>query len=272
MLVSVLAGYFVELLTLFGIVLIHEFGHVAAAKSFGWRIREVRLLPFGGVAVTDDEGSAPAHEEIVVALAGPLQNAVMVGFACAMKATGVSDPAWWDYFLQSNLLIGLFNLLPIQPLDGGKMLKAVLSYLLAYHQTMVIVTATGMLLGLFIIALSLSPWHGQGVQLNLMLIGCFLVYANWQDYRNIPYLHMRFLMSRNERFLQWMARGTLAQPIVVSGRRKIADVMRMFMRERYHLIYVLNERGAIEGVFPEQRVIEAFFNRKPGSVVSELLT
>lgn len=271
MLISVLAGFFVELITLFGIVLIHELGHVVAAKGFGWKIREIRLLPFGGVAVTDEAASIPAREEIIVALAGPLQNALMIAFGFAMKALGVSDAAWWDYFMTANTLIGLFNLLPIQPLDGGRLMQAALSYWMTYHQVMVSVTIVSMALSVMMLVAAVSPWHGAGIQLNLLIIGGFLLVSNWHDYRSIPFRHMRFLMSRQRRFLQWVMRGTLAQPIVVHGQRKIAEVVRMFMRERYHLIYVLNEQGAIRGVFPEQRMIDAYFHEKrPESAVSEL--
>lgn len=59
LLISVLTGYFIETVTLFGIVFIHEMGHVVAAKSFGWRVKEVQLLPFGGVAVVEEPGAYP---------------------------------------------------------------------------------------------------------------------------------------------------------------------------------------------------------------------
>lgn len=77
---SVLTGYFLEVVTLFAIVLLHELGHLAAAKNLGWRIQEVRLLPFGGAAVVEELGTVPAWEEIVVAAAGPLQNGFLIFF------------------------------------------------------------------------------------------------------------------------------------------------------------------------------------------------
>jgi len=78
---ALLIGHFVELLVLFGVVVVHELGHVAAARWFGWRVREVRLLPFGGVAVADPADGADSVQETAVALAGPLQNLLMIGFA-----------------------------------------------------------------------------------------------------------------------------------------------------------------------------------------------
>ena len=71
---SIVTGYFVELITLFAIVFVHELGHVAAARGFGWNVLEVKLLPFGGVAEVEEAGSLPSKEEAIVAIAGPLQN------------------------------------------------------------------------------------------------------------------------------------------------------------------------------------------------------
>ena len=72
MLLSVLTGQFLELLTLFTIVLIHELGHVCAALVTGVTVKSVQLLPFGGVAVMEDHGKLTATRETGIALAGPL--------------------------------------------------------------------------------------------------------------------------------------------------------------------------------------------------------
>jgi len=68
---TVWSGYFLEVVTLFGLILIHELGHVSVARHFGWRMTEIELLPFGGVAKTDEWGTVPAKEEMLVAIAGP---------------------------------------------------------------------------------------------------------------------------------------------------------------------------------------------------------
>ncbi len=134
LLLSVVTGYVVEMLTLFGIVLIHEMGHVAAAKSFGWDIREVQLLPFGGVAVVEEAAGTPAYQEAAVALAGPLQNVWMMLVGYMLMLLGIIPPVWGQYFIEANLLIALFNLMPVLPLDGGKVMQAVIGLWLPYQK------------------------------------------------------------------------------------------------------------------------------------------
>lgn len=271
MLLSALTGYFIELITLFGVVFIHELGHVAAARGFGWRIREVQLLPFGGVAVTEESGNVPAREELAVALAGPLQNAWLIGFALLMKSVGAHAPEWWDYLIKANLLIGLFNMLPVLPLDGGKVLLALLSYVTSYHKAIVYTTWISMGMSIFLMAGALIPIHSQGLLINVLAIGLFLFYSNWYGYRNIPYQFMRFLMSRERRMELQLKRGVLAQPILVTKGRTVDEVARMFMREKVHIIYVCSEKGVIERAVPEQKVIRSFFTSvPPARAISDL--
>ncbi|MEB3100371.1 M50 family metallopeptidase [Ferviditalea candida] len=271
MAVSLLTGYFVELVTLFGIVVIHEWGHVAAARSFGWKVREIQLLPFGGVAVMDDQGQGSAWQEIVVYLAGPMQNALMIGLSLLLQQTAVWDQQWGNYFLESNLIIGLFNLSPILPLDGGKIMQSLMSLWLNYYSALMFSIWTSLISSAVVIAYALAGWHSAGIRLNLLVIGCFLLYSNWFDYRNLPYLFLRFLVKREFWLSRTIGKGAEARPIVVNGGNTVSHILRRFHRNKVHIIYVLNDKGAIQGILPEHRVISGFLSdHKPGSAVSEL--
>lgn len=269
--VSVLTGYVQELLILFGIVLIHELGHVFAAKSFGWRIKEVLLFPFGGVAVTDESGTVPVREEMIVALAGPLQNGWMICFSLLMKWTGWWSADWADYFLLANLKIALFNLIPVLPLDGGKMMQALVSLRIPYRRTLSGCFSVSLCLSALLILSTIVPYDTSGIQLNLLMIGLFLLYVNWYGYRQTAYHFFRFLLHRSRNAFRLIGKGTLAQPIVVGASQKIIDIVHLFMREKYHLIYVLGDHGGILAVLPEQQITDAFLvDKKPQSAVSEL--
>lgn len=271
MMVSVVTGFFVELITLFGIIVIHEIGHVAAAKSFGWRVREVQLLPFGGVVVVDDQGNVSAWQEIAVAIAGPLQNVLMIGMAYLLVWCGIWEQEWAIYFIKANLIIGLFNLLPLLPLDGGKIMQSLLSLLFSYHRTIVYCTRISLLFSFVMILIAIYP-SGQGIQLNLLMIGLFLFYSNWHDYKNLPYHFLRFLINRGEKVSFMMERGVLAQPIIVDHHISISRILRLLMREQYHLIYIVNQSGHIQTVLPEQKVLNYYFmDNKPSRMISEIL-
>ncbi len=271
MALSVVTGFYVELLTCFGIVVIHELGHVVAARYYGWEVIEVQLLPFGGVAVVEEHGSVTAWEEIVVALAGPLQNALMIIAALLMKSTSIWNDGWVDYFVQANVWIALFNLIPILPLDGGKVLQAIVSYRISYFYTLKITIWISLFMSGVLLSATIYNYSSSGINLNLLAIAIFLLTTNWYSYRNLNYKFIRFLIGRSSRADQLLSQGGLAQPIVVLGDLSITNITKMFRREKYHLIYVINENGSIQAVLPEHRVLHnILIERRPISAVSEL--
>lgn len=261
MLASVVTGHFLELITLFAIVFIHEWGHIIAARWFGVNVISVQMLPFGGVAVMEDTVFLNAGREMLIALAGPLQNVLLIGCSWLLHACGLWDGPFFDYFIQGNLLIALFNLLPVLPLDGGKIFQSWCSILLPYHAALVWSLRLSLLFSMLVVGYALTPllYPNGVIQLNMLLVGLFLLYSNFVDYRNIPYRFMRFLMNRERSFPRHLLHGSLAQPIVADKVQPLDDILRLFKREKYHFIYVMNEQGSIMAVVPEQKVIHSFF-------------
>ncbi len=271
MMLSVVTGSFIELITLFVIIFIHELGHAAAAKGFAWRITEIQLLPFGGVAVVEEHGSTPAWEEIVVALAGPLQNGFMIIFALVMQRLGVWSDDWSDYFIQANIIIALFNLLPILPLDGGKVIQSLFSLWFNYYQTLRYGSWLSIMMSSIMILGACLHMNTVGIRFNLLMIGCFLLFSNIFQHRNLHYQFIRFLMNRAMRASSLCENGVIAVPIVVKKTSRIKEIIRLLKREQYHLIYIVNEQGAIQAVVPEQEIINRYLeDKKRSSAVSEL--
>lgn len=267
MLMSVLTGHFLELLALFAIVFIHEMGHVFAARMYGIKVLSVQMLPFGGVAVMEDAGDLTAGREIAIALAGPLQNVLLIGASLLLHAAGIWDGPFLDYFIQSNLLIALFNLLPILPLDGGKISQAICSLALPYYATLTWSYRISLLFSLMLLGYSCLPLllGLGGMQLNLLMIGLFLFYSNLMDYRNIPYRFLRFLVNRDRSFSRHLLNGSLALPIIAEKTKPLDHILRLFKREKYHFVYVMNHQGNIVAVVPEQRVISSFLQGSSGA-------
>src|SRR6266498_4543050 len=122
-------------LLLFLCVVLHEFGHALAAKSFGINTPDITLLPIGGVARLERMPEEP-KQELVIAVAGPAVTALI---ALGAFIGGGS----WDYppttkssipdlLFTMNVMLLLFNLLPAFPMDGGRVLRALLATHLSY--------------------------------------------------------------------------------------------------------------------------------------------
>ena len=127
------ATLFVSLLFL--CVLAHEFGHIFAARRYGIGTPDVTLLPIGGLARLERIPADP-NQELVVALAGPAVNVVialalmlLVGAPDAAHFGALEDPrvAMVERLVQVNIILVLFNMLPAFPMDGGRVLRALLA-------------------------------------------------------------------------------------------------------------------------------------------------
>ena len=111
------------IIMLFGSVLLHEMGHVTVARHFGINTRSITLHLLGGLASIEREPDNPM-EEIYIALAGPAVNVVLL-FA-AMPLVYMNIPGSLELAF-INLIMGVFNLVPAYPMDGGRVLRALLS-------------------------------------------------------------------------------------------------------------------------------------------------
>jgi stage IV sporulation protein FB len=261
MIASIATGRFAELATLFFIVLWHELGHLAVALRFGWTVKEVKLLPFGGVLEVEDAGTLPVKEELFVAIAGPIQNVILAAIGYGLALAGWVDASWTEAFIRANLLIGLFNLLPVLPLDGGRMLQAWISLGLPYHRALQWSARISLALSGLVVIVSVYPlFHGGLLQLNLLTVGLFLCASNWTYHRNVSFVFLRFLVHRSERSEERIDRGTLSRPIVIAENLPLSNIIRLFMKEQYHLIYVM-KRGKIVKVVPEKTIIDGFLGR-----------
>src|SRR3982751_2446180 len=154
------------LVLLFACVLAHEFGHIFAARRYGIRTPEVTLWPIGGVASLERIPDNP-REELVVALAGPAVNVVIAALLIALMGAAPDSAAMTALenpragliprLAAANIFLVVFNLIPAFPMDGGRVLRALIAMRAGRAQATRIAARIGQgaafvfaLLGLFI--------------------------------------------------------------------------------------------------------------------------
>ncbi len=166
---------------IFACVLLHEFGHITMARRFGIETPEVVLLPIGGLAKLKRIPNEP-KQELAVAIAGPLVNFAIFGLLVLWLG---GWPDWGSFarlsqgevdFVQQlavfNLFVGLFNLLPAFPMDGGRILRASLALTIPRHRATRIAARIGQALAVTFAFLGLMSGN-----VLLIAIGIFIFMA-----------------------------------------------------------------------------------------------
>jgi Zn-dependent protease/predicted transcriptional regulator len=170
------------LLLVFACVLLHELGHALAARRYGIRTRDIILLPIGGIARLERMPEKPA-QELVVAIAGPAVNAAIAAALVAVFALlGVTPAAvdlqggMLDSLLTVNLAMIAFNMLPAFPMDGGRVLRALLAMRMPFARATRVASVVGQGVALLFGAAGLFAGNGM-----LMFIALFVFLAAGEE-------------------------------------------------------------------------------------------
>ena len=188
-----LALVFTLLPLVFACVLLHEFGHALMARRFGIATQDVTLYPIGGVARLTKMSDKPV-EELLIAVAGPAVNLVIAILLTGLiVASAVIDRGLVSGRLPGDLaflreLVGLlllgnaglvlFNLLPAFPMDGGRVLRALLSAWLGHYQATQIAVAVGIGMAILMGVAGLTPLLHSPM---LAVIAVFIFFAGQQE-------------------------------------------------------------------------------------------
>lgn len=185
----VLSGYFNYFLIIFFILLIHDFGHIITLKYFNYKINHLLILPFGSIIDSNLNSCSKTSEILLISISGVIMQIILYPLMYFLNFFFVSDISY-HIFLQYNWLIIIFNLLPIIPLDGSKIMLSILESLFSYKKALKIMNVLSILvIIIFIIYLSF-----QG--LNALLIVFFLIYKTFYEIKNHDYLFNNFLLIR----------------------------------------------------------------------------
>ena len=175
---------------LFLCVLLHEFGHALMARRFDVATEHVTLYPFGGIAALRGLPK-DATAEFWIALAGPAVNVVLTAFGVTLWWATSWTPAL--VFSGINLVMGLFNLIPAFPMDGGRILRAVLAPVFGWMKASRLAIGLGRIFAVLFIGTGL--WF---TSVNLMLVGVFLIVATFVEGRRLRHFGRRVHAARRQ--------------------------------------------------------------------------
>ncbi len=246
-------GFIKEYFLLNASMLLHELGHIAVAYLYGMEIYKVKILPVGINAVISSKNE---NERNIICLymAGAVVNLLLAATGVILIALFFRDSKSIPFFIYSNLYLAVFNLIPVYPLDGGKIAWEILAGRFGFFSSakwvkkisrvfISIVFAAG------IIQLIYSRWN-----ISLILIGIFIFFSLRGMEMEAKLMSVKSIIYRKARLLK---KGSYqARHLVAIKTMPMNEIIKSMDFDRFHIIYVLDQELVIKTVLTEEQVME----------------
>ncbi len=214
-LLSVITGSFIQFVCIFYLIIIHELGHFLIARFFGVNDLKICIYPFGGITKINFNLNIDIYKELLILIMGPLFQ--IIGFLILIRINYFNS--YYDLIKMYHHGILFFNLLPIYPLDGGRILNIFLSLLFSIRKSFFITFFISYLVILILCLLFFS------IRVNYIYIFLFLIIKLLMEISKFDYYYEKFLLERylnNYKF----------------KKRIIINDVKYFYRNRRHLIKI----------------------------------
>ena len=252
----------------FGCVVLHELGHALVARRSGVAVRSIILLPIGGVTLMEDMGRQtpdPARD-IRISVAGPLVNLAIAAISGAFILAFMPQVHLWEQpfvhagnlpraLFWGNVFLGGFNLLPAYPMDGGRILRAVLSERMDYVRATRRAVAIGQAFAMLFIFLGVwNTW--------LMLIGFFLFVGAQLEDRSVVF--------------QSVLESVHMEDVMLTGFSTLtpADTLEDALQKAVHTLqddFPVIRGSDMVGIISKQRIVDALRRSGNGYVQSAMV-
>ena len=259
---------------IFVIVVLHELGHSAAARRYDVEVQQIVLLPLGGVAQMERIPEEPG-QELVIAIAGPLVNfvlAVVLALAAPLAGQSLSAASLTSlsasigtlslgsiflYVFVTNLFIGVFNLIPAFPMDGGRILRALLATRLRYTQATSIAVSIGQIL-----SWGFGLWGFLTGNFLLIILAIFIYTGAGQEGRLVQLRYVLGDLTVDQAYTRNVESIGMGQPL----RKAVHHTLQSFQSS-----FPICDHGRLVGMLPYQKLLDALENQTLDTPIQQVM-
>lgn len=259
----------VLILAIFACIVLHEFGHIMMARRFGVRTPDVILLPIGGVARLERIPEVPL-QEFLIALAGPAVTlAIAVVLYGALLAAGAGPPlgslvrttplGFWGEICRLNVWLLLFNLIPAFPMDGGRVLRSLLSARLGFVRATRTAAQIGQALAFVMGFVAIAR-----TDILLAIVAFFIFLGAGAESAAVE--------------VRAAGKGIFARDMMVTEfhalpvHATLGHAAELLLAGEQREFPVVDNWGTLEGLLTRDDLIRGLTARGPGAIVSEAMT
>lgn len=265
--IAIISSFTAQFFITVGFIIAHELGHIAAAFISGAEIYCFRILPVGVSAAIEDY-SCKKFNKIVIYSAGPSVNII---FAIAFYILYVCQviPIEFTIGVYINLWLAFFNLLPILPLDGGKIAMEVSSDYSGLFKASKYMNIITVILSIIIIILGLIIFRNTLYNASLVIVGVYILLSKTESRRETALMNIKNLLFRRSRILK--QRIYPIREIAVMKDVKLSDVVKaMDYANMFHIVRVLDENLKIVKVVSEQEILDALITNNIDTEIDKI--
>lgn len=248
-----IAGLLKEYAAAFLSMLAHELSHLAAARICGAKTGIFSISVLGFSAVIHD-GDCSRKEQIFIYSSGPVFNLLVFAAAALADHMIQGDQKVLRLLAASNLFLAIFNLLPVLPLDGGRLMLGLLAEDMGLMAAGRILRRLAWFISVPIVFLGIYQLCISWFNISLIIIALYIIIMSMTGRLESALMNIRQLVYRKSRL---MKKGIYpARDIVTMKGTKLSESLKSMDFDRFHIIYVLDDDLRIIGVFTENEIID----------------
>lgn len=256
-------GNIVQFLTYAFVVSLHELAHFLISKKLGYKLNNLYIMPYG-ICLNYKDSAIEGSDEILIALAGPFINILLCFISVALWWLFPETYYYLDYFCFCNLVLGVFNLVPCFPLDGGRVLVSLLSKKIDREKAYNISIAFNYVISAILVVLFVSSFFSE-VNYTYITLAIFLFSGciNPNKYSNYNYLSLGVNRSKV------IKNGTNVKLLAFSSSVPLYKIVSKFSRYKFNIVYVVFASGLVK-VLSESNINSLAIKYSPAMTLDEI--
>jgi stage IV sporulation protein FB len=231
------------------VLLLHELAHYMVARMFGYKLNKIIFMPYGASLSGESNIFKPSHE-IIIALAGPLLNILLVLIGVSLWWLEPITFSYTETFVISNLVLGVFNLLPVFPLDGGRVLVALMSNYTSKVKLYKAMRIVGLAFSFLFAALFFISVFFK-INLTLIFISIFLLISSVNNVKDVYY--ERTIVKSFGSDLSKLKAVEL-KTYAVSSKMPLLKLIKYIKGNNFTQFVVINENGEVMKTLTENDI------------------
>lgn len=267
MLIFYCNDYLIKYVLIFVSMILHEFAHILIAIPGGGKPIRINISAIGLNAQVEGIYIKPFHK-FLVNLGGPFMN-IFLALVCYISGVRRFFPEnYINFFIYSNIALAIFNMLPIMPLDGGRITRDIFIAELGFFKGNRYIKGISFAVLVTILSLGLLFGIGYGGSLVIVLASGYLLYFQKDDRVGEWLMNIKNLLCKRRKLLKkgiYPVRGLVALENIY-----LKDIIKNMDFDKFHIIYMVDKSLRLGGVYTEQDILDVFLKSGDNIKLDEL--